>query len=162
LNIDEGFENKSRWLIGSDKAVSLLTSTRIDDQETDRPALIDEGTYRVKLVNWKQHWLFKRPKLLMDFRVVDHDRFSGTILTAYYNVQWKGRSFSAGWKSNFMRDYQVCCGRVERTNAFEMDRFSNSVLCAEVMTNTKDAKGRLLAPVNQYSRIERLVGVHHG
>ena len=96
----------------------------------------------------------------MRFRIIEEGDFHEVVLPAYYRVKWaKGNQFSAGWQSYFFRDYQQCFGRVERKDRFAMTKFESVVLKVKVVENTTDAKGQPLAPVNQYSRVERILEV---
>ena len=96
----------------------------------------------------------------MRFRILDEGEFFGFVLPAYYRVKWgKGNNFGAGWHSYFCRDYQQCFGRVERKDRYAMSKFESVVLKVKVVVNNTDAKGQPLAPVNQYSRVERVLEV---
>ena len=128
---------------------------------SDRPVWVKAGTYRAVMVDWKRsHPHFGRQDLLMWFRIVEEGEFFGFVLPAYYRVKWgKGNNFGAGWHSYFCRDYQQCFGRVERKDRYAMSKFESVVLKVKVVVNNTDAKGQPLAPVNQYSRVERVLEV---
>ena len=129
--------------------------------EGDRPVCVKAGTYRVVMVDWeKGHPQFGRQDLLMRFRIIEEGDFHEVVLPVYYRVKWgKGNNFGAGWHSYFCRDYQQCFGRVERNDRFAMTKFKSVSLKVKVVVNTTDAKGQPLAPVNQYSRVERVLEV---
>ena len=131
----------------------------INVEDTERPVLLANSVYRVELVEWKKHWLFRMPKLVMVFALVDSGEHNGALLKAYYNVEWTGDAFRAGWKSYFCRDYQHCFGQVNSIESYDMKRFKDVIVKAEVTTVITDAEDRELSPVNQYSRISRLVGI---
>ena len=96
----------------------------------------------------------------MRFRIVDEGDFYEAVIPAYYRVSWaKSNHFSAGWYSNFCRDYQQCFGRVERKDRFAMTKFEAVQLKVKVVENKTDSKGEPLARVNQYSRVERILEV---
>ena len=96
----------------------------------------------------------------MRFRIIEEGDFHQVVLPSYYRVEWgKGNNFRAGWHSYFCRDYQQCFGRVERKDRYAMSKFESVVLKVKVVVNTTDAKGQPLAPVNQYSRVERVLEV---
>ena len=128
---------------------------------SDRPVWVKAGTYRAVMVDWKRsHPHFGRQDLLMRFRIIEEGDFHEVVLPAYYRVKWaKGNQFSAGWQSYFFRDYQQCFGRVERKDRFAMTKFESVALKVKVVENTTDSKGQPLAPVNQYSRVERVLEV---
>ena len=128
---------------------------------SDRPVWVKAGTYRAVMVDWKKgHPQFGRQVLLMRFRIIEEGDFHKVVLPAYYRVKWsKGNNFGAGWHSNFCRDYQQCFGRVERNDRFAMTKFKSVSFKVKVVVNTTDAKGQPLAPVNQYSRVERVLEV---
>ena len=128
---------------------------------SDRPVWVKAGKYRAVMVDWKRsHPHFGRQDLLMWFRIVEEGESFGFVLPAYYRVKWgKGNHFSAGWYTHFCRDYQQCFGRVERKDRYAMSKFESVVLKVKVVVNTTDAKGQPLAPVNQYSRVERVLEV---
>ena len=125
---------------------------------SDRPVWVKAGKYRAVMLDWKQsHPQFGRQDLLMRFRIIEEGDFHDVVLPAYYRVKWgKGNNFGAGWHSYFCRDYQQCFGRVERKDRYAMSKFESVVLKVKVVVNNTDAKGQPLAPVNQYSRVERV------
>ena len=129
--------------------------------DADRPVWVKAGTYQAVMVDWKRsHPHFGRQDLLMRFRIVDEGDFYEVVIPAYYRVTWNKRNnFSAGWHSHFCRDYQQCFGRVERKDRYAMSKFESVQLKVKVVENTTDAKGQPLAPVNQYSRVERVLEV---
>ena len=61
-------------------------------------------------------------------------------------------------RSRPIRDYQQCFGAVDRNDQFDTSEFEELVFLAEVREVTHDQEKRLLAKVNQYSRIGRLLG----
>ena len=128
---------------------------------SDRPLWVKAGKYRAVLVDWKKgHPQFGRQALLMRFRIIEEGDFHEVVLPSYYRVKWgKGNNFGAGWHSYFCRDYQQCFGRVERKDRYAMSNFKSVFLKVKVVVNTTDAKGQPLAPVNQYSRVERVLEV---
>ena len=130
-----------------------------DEIELLRPVLVPKGEYRVEFRSWKKFWHFRRPDLVMWFEIVEENDYFGEILPAYYRVTWNGDQFMAGWKSNFIRDYQQCFGTVDRNDQFDTSEFEELVFLAEVREVTHDQEKRLLAKVNQYSRIGRLLEV---
>ena len=135
-----------------------MTKDIIDELSQERPAFVPKGEYRVRLRDWKKFWHFSRLDLVMGFEIVEND-YCGVLLTKYYQVKWDGEQIVAGWKSDFCRDYQQCFGAVERTDQFEISEFEDLVLLAEVREVNRDQEKRLLAKVNQYSRIGRLLKV---
>ena len=129
--------------------------------ESDRPVWVKAGTYRAVMVDWKRsHPNFGHQALLMRFRIIDEGESFGFVLPAYYRVKWgKGNQFSAGWYSNFCQHYQQCFGRVERKDRYAMSKFESVQLKVDVRVITKDQEGQPLAPVNQYSRVSRILEV---
>ena len=136
-----------------------MTKDIIDELSQERPAFVPKGEYPVRLRDWKKFWHFSRLDLVMGFEIVEEDGLSGVLLPKYYQVKWDGEQIVAGWKSDFCRDYQQCFGAVERTDQFEISEFEDLVLLAEVREVNRDQEKRLLAKVNQYSRIGRLLKV---
>ena len=130
-----------------------------DEIDLLRPVFVPKGEYRVEFRRWKKFWHFRRPDLVMWFEIVEENDYFGEILPAYYRVTWNGDQFMAGWKSNFMRDYQQCFGAVDRNDQFDTSEFEELVFLAEVREVIRDQEKRLLATVNQYSRIGRLLEV---
>jgi len=135
-----------------------MTKDIIDELSQERPAFVPKGEYRVRLRDWKKFWHFSRLDLVMGFEIVEND-YCGVLLPKFYQVKWDGEQIVAGWKSDFCRDYQQCFGAVERTDQFEISEFEDLVLLAEVREVNRDQEKRLLAKVNQYSRIGRLLKV---
>ena len=131
----------------------------IDEVNSQPLVLIPEGEYQVVLKHWKKFWHFGRNDLVMLFEIVDQGNYFGKFLPKYYQVKWDGEQIVAGWKSDFCRDYQQCFGAVERTDQFEIRKFEDLVLLAEVREVTHDQEKRPLAEVNQYSRIGQLLKV---
>ena len=130
-----------------------------DEIELLRPVFVPNGEYRIILRHWKKFWHFSRLDLVMGFEIVEENDYCGVLLPKYYQVKWDGEQIVAGWKSDFCRDYQQCFGAVERTDQFEISEFEDLVLLAEVREVNRDQEKRLLAKVNQYSRIGRLLKV---
>ncbi len=130
----------------------------IDEINLERPVFVPKGEYRVRLRHWKKFWHFSRLDLVMAFEIVESD-YCGVLLPKFYQVKWDGEQIVAGWKSDFCRDYQQCFGAVERTDQFEIRKFEDLVLLAEVREVTQDQEKRPLAEVNQYSRIGQLLKV---
>ena len=130
----------------------------IDEINLERPVFVPKGEYRVRLRHWKKFWHFSRLDLVMAFEIVESD-YCGVLLPKFYQVKWNGEQIVAGWKSGFCRDYQQCFGAVERTDQFEIRKFEDLVLLAEVREVTHDQEKRPLAEVNQYSRIGQLLKV---
>ncbi len=130
----------------------------IDEINLERPVFVPKGEYRVRLRHWKKFWHFSRLDLVMAFEIVESD-YCGVLLPKYYQVKWNGEQIVAGWKSDFCRDYQQCFGAVERTDQFEIRKFEDLVLLAEVCEVIHDRGKRPLAEINQYSRIGQLLKV---
>ena len=131
----------------------------IDEVNSQPLVLIPEGEYQVVLKHWKKFWHFGRNDLVMLFEIVDQGNYFGKFLPKYYQVKWNGEQIVAGWKSGFCRNYQQFFGAVERTDQFEIRKFEDLVLLAEVREVTHDQEKRPLAEVNQYSRIGQLLKV---
>ena len=120
-------------------------------------AKVENGQYLVKLVREvKCPTRYERTDLLLDFRILEgiHE---GMVLPAYYQVRWLDeRTFTAGPKSNYFRDYQACIGSVAGKSCFTTEDFEDRKCIATVTQVVKDAEGEPLAPLNQYSRVRRL------
>ena len=120
-------------------------------------AKVEDGQYWVKLVRAvKCPPRYGRTDLLMNFRILEgiHE---GVVLPAYYQVKWLDeRTFTAGPKSNYFRDYQACIGSVAGKSCFTTEDFEDRKCIATVKQVVKDADGEPLAPLNQYSRVRRL------
>jgi hypothetical protein len=118
---------------------------------------VENGQYWVKLVRAvKCPTRYERTDLLLDFQILEgiHE---GVILPAYYQVTWLDeRTFTAGPKSNYFRDYQACIGSVAGKLCFTAEDFEDRKCIATVKQVVKDAEGEPLAPLNQYSRVHRL------
>ena len=74
-----------------------VDQSNLDEMGQGRPILVEEGVYRVQLVDWAKHWLFRRPMLVMRFQIVDEGENWGKELYAYYRVEWRGDQFKAGF-----------------------------------------------------------------
>ena len=120
-------------------------------------AKVEDVQYLVKLVRAvKCPTRYERTDLLLDFRILEgiHE---GMVLPAYYQVRWLDeRTFTAGPKSNYFRDYQACVGSVAGKSCFTTEDFEDRKCIATVTQVVKDAEGEPLAPLNQYSRVRRL------
>ena len=136
-----------------------MSSDIRDEIESLRPVLVPEGEYPVIFRDWKKLWLFRRPVLVMFFEIAEENEHSGTLLPAYYRVIWNGDQFTAGWRSYFCRDYQQCFGAVDRNDQFDISKFEELIVLAEVREVTHDQEKRPLDKVNRYSRIGRLLKV---
>ena len=120
-------------------------------------AKVEDGQYWVKLVRAvKCPTRYERTDLLMNFRILEgiHE---GVVLPAYYQVTWLDqRTFRAGHKSYYFRDYQACIGSVAGKACFTTEDFEDRRCIATVKQVIKDAEGQPLAPLNRYSRVHRL------
>jgi hypothetical protein len=118
---------------------------------------VENGQYWVKLVRAvKCPPRYGRTDLLMNFRILEGSH-EGVVLPAYYQVTWLDeRTFTAGPKSNYFRDYQACIGSVAGKSCFTTEDFEDRKCIATVKQVVKDADGEPLAPLNQYSRVHRL------
>ena len=118
---------------------------------------VEDGQYSVKLVRAvKCPTRYERTDLLIEFRILEgiHE---GMVLPAYYQVRWLDeRTFTAGPKSYYFRDYQACVGSVAGKSCFATQDFEDRKCIATVTQVIKDADGEPLAPLNQYSRVRRL------
>ena len=130
------------------------------EESTYQPlVLLEEGQYQVTPFRSGQHWYMgKRADLRVEFALVSGDH-QGELITGYWQVKWlNSNRFSAGPKSNFFRMYQACFGRQDN-NEFDLGCLRNHIYLAEIENVVHDSKGRVLAEVNQYSRVTRLLEV---
>ena len=139
----------------------------IDD---DIPPKIPPGFYEVQLKSHRTAMMFagKAPKLILDFVIVVHGEFYGTVLPKYYNVRaLKGPSglrgrFKANPKGDFARDFFQLLGMSERRlDRLSMREMMGITFLAQVST-VKHARDRPIPSALQYSKIERLIKVVEG
>jgi hypothetical protein len=120
-------------------------------------AQVDDGLYEVKLIQAvRGARRYDRNDLVMEFEIVQEQE-QGVVLPAYYQVRWiDDASFTAGQKSHYFRDYQACIGRMTG-KFFTLADFQDGQYQAKVQRVVRDAYGDTLAPLNQYSRVRRLL-----
>ena len=101
----------------------------------------------------------------MKFRIVDDQKYEGTELYRYYNVDWLRRPcgrevIKAGWKSDLMRDYvRLFEEKPRRTDEICFRKFKDKMMWGEVVTVEEDSRGRDIHELLRYSRISYLKGV---
>ena len=120
-------------------------------------AQVDDGLYEVKLIQAvRGARRYDRSDLVMEFEIVQEQE-QGVVLPAYYQVRWiDDTSFTAGQKSHYFRDYQACIGRMTG-KFFTLEDFQDGRYQARVQRVIRDAYKESLAPLNQYSRVSRLL-----
>jgi hypothetical protein len=97
---------------------------------------------------------FTVPKLAVYFRLIEHP---GLVLSRWYHViAYRGR-VQAGRSSDIVREISAVLGRRVPRHRIPVASLAGLIVKVEVKTVTKDRRQRALAPVNQYSCIERLL-----
>ena len=136
------------------------------DISSDFIPYVPPGTYTVSYVRHETVMLFRTPKLVIWFRIVDMGQHFGKSIPRYYNVRriirklGKHGGFQAGRSSDFVREYaSIFPDRITRLDRIAMQPFQTALIRAVVRTVTRDRSQRDLATTLHYSVIERLVGV---
>jgi len=137
--------------------------TQVND---DFIPLLSPGRYEVCYEFHEAVELFRRPKLVIWFRVLDLGAHFGKLVPRYYNVRrvigrrGKGARFQAGRSSNFVREYaRLFPNRIARLDRIPMDPFREARLIVEVRTVVQDREQEELPPSLLYSVVDRLVKV---
>ena len=123
-------------------------------------ALVPEGEHIVRLDHGEKHWYMnKRPDLHLFFWMENSLDYDGVILPGYFQVrEWiNEKTFRAGPKSKYFRMYQACFGPVD-SDIFRTDDFRGIDLRALVKNIKRDSTKEALAPVNHYSKVDRILG----
>ena len=128
-------------------------------------AHVPPGTYTVSCIRHETAKLFRTPKLVIWFRIVDMGPHFGKAIPRYYNIKraigklGKHGGFQAGRSSDFVREYAaIFPDRITRLDRIAMQPFQTALIRAAVRTVTRDRSQRELATTLHYSVIERLIG----
>ncbi len=128
--------------------------------------LLKPGRYELCYEFHEAVQLFRQPKLVIWFRVLDMGEHFGKFIPRYYNIKrtigkkGRGGMFKAGRSSNFVREYaRLFPNRISRLDRIPMEPFKGKRLIAEVRTVTRDREQEDLAASLHYSVVDRLLGV---
>lgn len=137
--------------------------TQVND---DFIPLLSPGRYEVCYEFHEGVELFRRPKLVIWFRVLDMGVHFGKRIPRYYNIKrvigrrGAGARFQAGRSSNFIREYaRLFPNRIVRLDRIPMEPFKGARLIVDVRTVVQDREQMDLAPSLHYSVVDRLVEV---
>ena len=127
---------------------------------------IPEGRYELALVGWRTAWIFKRGKLILEFRIVTLGKHFGSCLRRYYNVGvikplGKHGHFKARRSSNFVREYAALFGAPRRIDRIPMRPFESVIIQGHVKT-VDNARGRKIPEAVRYSIVDELLQVEAG
>lgn len=128
--------------------------------------LLTPGRYEVCYEFHETVLLFRQPKLVLWFRVVEMGEYFEKVIPRYYNIKrtigkpGRGGRFQAGRSSDFVREYaNAFSNRIVRLDRIAMEPFKGALLAARVRTVKKDRKQDDLAASLHYSVVEALLGV---
>ena len=145
-------------------AANVLELSR-SDIGSDFIPHVPPGTYTVAYIRHETAKLFRTPKLVVWFRIVDMGQHFGKAIPRYYNIKraigklGKHGGFHAGRSSDFVREYaSIFPDRITRLDRIAMQPFQTAMIRAAVRTVTRDRSQRELATTLHYSVIERLIG----
>lgn len=131
--------------------------------------LLPPGTYQAQFVGWWTGLMFrKRPKIGLNFRIVDPGDHFGKTLTRWYNavrlVGAHGDSgqFQVGRHSDFLADFARLIGMPSRTDRTPMSRLKKVVLLVKVETVKQRRNQEAIAAPLKYSVIRELLTVVAG
>ena len=131
----------------------------VDD---DLPLIIP-GEYSLKFRGHSTWMMFgRKPKLILEFEIVDDEIYSGVVLNKYYKAlkgrQGRNGNFAASRKSNFMRDFFRICTAYppKRLDRIPMSRLEGVDILGTVKTVTNGHDQKLIPEPLQYSVFERL------
>ncbi len=143
------------------KVAQIHTGAIVDD---DLP-LVLPGEYIIQYCRYSTWLMFGRsPKLVVEFKIIDDDAYSGVVLKKYYNVKkLKGRhglngNFIVTRKSNFMRDFFRVCPAYppKRLDRIPMSRLEGIDMSGLVRTVTKGHDQKDIPEALQYSVIDEI------
>ena len=138
--------------------VSAPNETDNYSEESDRPVLIKPGIYSGRMMNWEKSFnpMFRKYSLVMNFKVKNE------VIPGWFNIEPSNSetTVKAGWKSNFVRMYQECLDiRLPRRDRISLMPFHNKFMIVEVVSIERDSDQEMLAEVNHYSRVKRILKV---
>jgi hypothetical protein len=126
--------------------------------------LLPEGIYTAIAMDHILRRAFGRPKVRIQFEILQENGEHlepPVYLFGYYNVRTAaGGRITAGAHSHYARDWRLVAGkRPSRHDRLAPSIFCGKLLRVEVRTVVTDSRQQALAPINQYSRVVRVVGV---
>jgi len=113
------------------------------------------GNYPAVYVGHLGVTVFRTAKLRVDFRLLAHPDI---VLARWYRVSdYRGARVRAGRHSSIVREVSAVLGRRVRADRIPVASLTGIAVILRVRDVVADADQNPLAPVNQYSVIERLL-----
>jgi hypothetical protein len=133
-------------------AAENVIELRVPHDELVRVAA---GNYSATYVRHVGMTVFRTAKLRVDFRLLAHPDL---IVSRWYRVQdYRGGRIQAVRHGDLVRELSAVLGRRVRRDRIPVGDLKNVIVRAEVRDVIEDRKQDVLADVNRYSVISRLV-----
>ena len=131
--------------------------------------LVKPGEYQMVYVTRSTTYVYKTPKLVIRFRIVDSGEFFGVELERWYNCKrligkpGNNGGFVPPRHGDFLLEYTTlfptALTRDCRLDRISFTPFKNSILTGKVDTVTRNSKQRELPQTLQYSVVRELLKV---
>lgn len=142
-------------------------SQQHDAELVDAPPQLPEGVYLVVYDHHETGYLFKSSKVFVHYRVYGGP-YDGVMVYAAYPVKAiKGKprrngGFKLGHSQKLFREMVALRGRHDRPDRVSLRGLKHAVIRVRIRTVTHDARQRPLAPANQYSVVDAMLGIEAG
>ena len=129
--------------------------------------LVKPGKYQMVYVTRSTTYVYKTPKLVIRFRIVDSGEFFGVELERWYNCKrligktGKNGGFVAKRHGNFLLEYctlfPTAFTRDSRLDRISFKPFVNNLITGKVVTVKRNSRQRDIPAQLQYSIIRELI-----
>lgn len=127
---------------------------------SDIPPLIPDGAYEVVFVRAEEKVLWGRPKVFLQFRIMEAGAYLGQVLFMAVTFPSHGRF---ALSSKYLQQWSLAAGkRPGRRDRMSTRIFRNKVFLAKVRTVTQSSDGNDRPLDSQYSVIDKLLKVLTG
>lgn len=125
-------------------------------------ALVPDGEYEVRYVDYETARFFGNPKVILHCAIVVPEAYAGTPVDRFYNVSKLigppkvFGNFDAPMRGDLVREFRRVVKEPDRISFVPL---RNKRLIVEIETVTTDYEHNMLSREDQYSRIKRLIQV---
>jgi len=130
--------------------------------QTDVLTLVPEGWYLLTYVGHEPILSWGKPKVAIQLKITNRDKYNGVIVRAYYPVleleegPRPGGTFKCGGQQYLFRDACDVLDSRLRPDRIPLSKFAGRELKGEVVTVTKDGDGLEIPEGARYSKVKRI------
>ena len=130
--------------------------------------LVPKGEYEIRYESYRTALYFKKPRVILQCSIFKPEEYAGLPIERYYNVAELGGpprkfgAFTANKRGDLIREFRRITGQTGRLDRISFKRFKDLRIVAQIRTVQHDYKREPLDRQDQYSIIDKLVGVLPG